>query len=163
MKWTCLAFIGILALIPVVVYSQSYETTEYVGQITEDAGGQSVTLAIREQRDEDDSVNFRCMAPDLSMIVFFKFGRADSSRGTISAPIGYLTINQIREGVALTAEDGSSATILSPRHSKKLFESAKIGRPFKLERHDGAAQEYRLGAFSSAFRELEAQCGGLAN
>lgn len=163
MKWTCLASIGIFALIPVAVYSQSYKTTEYAGHITEGAGGQSVTLAIREQRDEDDSVNFRCAAPDLSMTVFFNFGRADSSRGTISAPIGYLTINQTREAVALTAEDGSSAIILSPKHSRKLFESAKIGRPFKLERHDGAAQEYQLGAFSSAFRELEAQCGGLAN
>lgn len=161
MKRTCLAFIGISALIPVAVSSQPYETTEYVGQITKGPGGKSVTLAIREQRDEEDSVNFRCTAPDLSMTVFFKFGRADSSRDTILAPIGYLTINQIREGVALTTEDGS--IILSPKHSKKLFESAKIGRPFKLERHDGAAQEYQLGAFSSAFRELESQCEGLAN
>jgi hypothetical protein len=53
--------------------------------------------------------------------------------------------------------------ILSPKHSKKLFESTKIGRSFKLERHDGAAQEYQLGAFSSAFRELESQCEHLAN
>jgi len=161
MKWTCFACIGIAVLSPVAGNSQSYETVEYVGQITKDLGGNFVTLAIREHRDEEDSVNFRCTAPDLSMTVFFKFGRADSSRDTILAPIGYLTINQIREGVALTTEDGS--IILSPKHSKKLFESAKIGRPFKLERHDGAAQEYQLGAFSSAFRELESQCEGLAN
>jgi len=163
MKWTCLAFIGLSALIPVAVYSHAYEATEYIGWITEDPGGESVTLAIREQRDEDNSVNFRCKAPDQSITVFFEFGRTDNSRATISAPIGYLTVNQIREGVALITEDSSSSIILSPKHSMKLFESAKIGRPFKLERHDGAAQEYRLGAFSSAFRELESQCGGLAN
>ena len=163
MKWTCFACIGVAVLSPVAGNSQSYETVEYVGQITKDLGGNFVTLAIREHRDEEDSVNFVCKAPDLSMTVFFKFGRADSSRGAISAPIGYLTINQNRESVALMAEDGSNSIILSPKHSKKLFESAKIGRPFKLERHDGATQEYQLGAFSSAFRELESQCGGLAN
>lgn len=158
MKWTGLVCLGVVALSPMAGFAQPYETADDVGEIVKDPGGQSVTLVISGRDGDKDSVSFRCSLSDQSITVVFGFGRSDSDGDDVVAPVGYLTINQNRERITLTKGDAPNSVILPARQSAKLFDSAKLGRPFRLERYDGAVQEYQLDAFAPAFADLDTQC-----
>lgn len=138
--------------------AQTYDSSEYLAKILNAPDETWVALAVSGHGNSYESVTFGCRFSTQQLFVLFSYGQSDRTIDGNPAPMGYLTIGTNREEIRLRTGPRDRYVALDASDSRRVYDAGLAGKDFKIERHDGMAQEFNLRDFEDGLKELRTQC-----